>query len=340
MTGLRHVAYQIRRRIAAQALILLYHRVANLPLDPYLLGVTPEHFAQHLEVVRKQGYPIRLQELTQGLRDGHLPNRAIVITFDDGYRDNLYNAKPLLERYDTPATVFVTTRSLTQAGEFWWDELSRLLLQPGTLPEVLHLTINGIGYQYKLGEARHYGEDDYHRHRGWHVERVDDPSQRQHLFRSFYGLLFSLGEQERRQALNELGTQISLHPIDDSIERGLSPDEVIKLAEEGLIEIGAHTVTHPALAMLSVVAQREEIWQSKQQLEQVLGYPMRTFAYPHGSLTPETVAIVRDTGFVGAGSSEPDVVWSNADRFQLPRVAVRDWDGEVFARWIRGWFGG
>jgi peptidoglycan/xylan/chitin deacetylase (PgdA/CDA1 family) len=338
--SLRRAALRLKHKIATKALILLYHRVDELPSDPYLLGVTPEHFAEHLEVVRKQGYPVRLQELAEGLQDGHLRDRAIVITFDDGYSDNLYYAKPLLERCDIPATVFVTTKYMAHAREFWWDELAKLLLRPGTLPTVLDVKVNGTTHRYDLGEAADYVEDDYRRHRDWHVERVDDPSPRQHLFRSFYHMLFPLLEEERQQVLDQLRTRIGLNHKHGSTDRGMSPDEIIHLAKDGLVEIGAHTVTHPALATLSVDAQREEILRSKHRLEQVLGYPVRTFAYPHGSFTRETVGIVRDAGFVCAGSSEPDLVWSNANLFQLPRVAVRDWNGDTFARWLNGWFGG
>jgi hypothetical protein len=71
----------------------------------------------------------------------------------------------------------------------------------------------------------------------------------------------------------------------------------------------------------------------------MLGHPVHAFAYPHGSFTPETIGIIRDVGFVCAGSSEPDMVCSNTDCFLLPRVAVRDWDSAAFTRWLRGWLG-
>jgi peptidoglycan/xylan/chitin deacetylase (PgdA/CDA1 family) len=71
-------------------------------------------------VLRKHGYPLSLRELFQGLHEGRLPQRAIVLTFDNGYADRLYAAKPLLERFHIPATVFITTGSL--GHEFWWDE--------------------------------------------------------------------------------------------------------------------------------------------------------------------------------------------------------------------------
>ncbi|HSE98315.1 MAG TPA: polysaccharide deacetylase family protein, partial [Blastocatellia bacterium] len=139
---LRRTAQSIRNRLARQAVILLYHRIADSASDPWSLCVTPQHFAEHLEVLAKHGFVVRLERLARALDGGRLPHRSAVITFDDGYVDNLWNARPLLEQFDLPATVFVTTGNTGRSREFWWDELERLILQPGTLPESLRLTIN------------------------------------------------------------------------------------------------------------------------------------------------------------------------------------------------------
>jgi peptidoglycan/xylan/chitin deacetylase (PgdA/CDA1 family) len=112
------------------------------------------------------------------------------------------------------------------------------------------------------------------------------------------------------------------------------------MAEDGLVEIGSHTVTHPVLATLPVTAQRDEIRQSKAGLEDILGCEVTSFSYPHGSYTPETVDLLREAGFTQACSSIADVVWQSTDGFQLPRRIVKDWDGEAFARRLEEWFSG
>jgi peptidoglycan/xylan/chitin deacetylase (PgdA/CDA1 family) len=139
----RRTAQWVRNRFVRGALILLYHRVSALPSDPQLLCVTPAHFAEHLEILRTQAQPISLQQLVQASRDGGLPERAVALIFDEGYFDNLENARPLSERYDIPATLFVTTGHLGHAREFRWDELDRLVLQPGVLPPTLRLHVQG-----------------------------------------------------------------------------------------------------------------------------------------------------------------------------------------------------
>src|SRR5262249_25579486 len=149
----RRVARPLRNYLTSRGLILLYHRVAEVQSDPWLLSVTPGHFAEQLTVLRKLGRPTRLRHLAQSLREGTRLYRPLVITFDDGYADNLYKAKPLLERYEIPATVFLTAGYLGQDREFWWDELERLLLQAETLPRALSLNINGRTYHWDLGDA-------------------------------------------------------------------------------------------------------------------------------------------------------------------------------------------
>jgi peptidoglycan/xylan/chitin deacetylase (PgdA/CDA1 family) len=106
--------------------ILLYHRVAELESDPQQLAVTPARFEEHLRVLRAACTPVALADVPRLLRARKLPKRPVAVTFDDGYRDNLHEAKPLLERHGVPATVFVASGYVGRGTEFWWDELERL----------------------------------------------------------------------------------------------------------------------------------------------------------------------------------------------------------------------
>lgn len=225
---LRRAVRRLRNIVAPPSLILLYHRVAEVGLDPWSLCVTPQHFAEHLEVLQKHTRPMQLQQLTQALQDGKRLHQSAIITFDDGYADNLYNAKPLLERYNIPATVFVTTGGVGHEREFWWDELERLLLQPSVLPKTLHLSINGRNYQWELGEAAYYSEDAYQCHRCWHVdEEQDDPSPRHFLYRSLWQLLHPMLEGERLMVLDELLTWAGAEPVCRPTHRSLKKQKCL-----------------------------------------------------------------------------------------------------------------
>ena len=323
--------------------ILLYHRVCELSSDPQRLCVSPKHFAEHLEYLRGHGCVISLSALAEKLEAKVLPGRFVAVTFDDGYSDNLYEAKPLLERYRTPATVFVTGGCVRQEREFWWDELDRLLLQPGRLPETLQLNIGGNLFRLALGKAAHYTGEDYCRCRGWNMEERHDPSAHQSIYRALCKLLGPLPESERRKALDGLLAWAGAEPAIRASHRVLSGKEALQMEEGGLVEVGAHAMTHPVLSSLPSAAQRSEILRSKTLLEDILGRRVQAFSYPYGShsdYTGETVSMVREAGFVCACSNFAGFVGRGTELFQLPRLLVRDWDGGEFASRLGKWFDG
>jgi hypothetical protein len=215
-----------------------------------------------------------------------------------------------------------------------------LLLQPGTLPPQLELSLDGHAWQWELGEAATYTTADYQRDRNWHIEREDDPTPRHRLHRSLYQLLHNLTERDKQQLLGNLRKWAGAEPNGRPTHRTLSHHELIQSAQDNLVEIGAHTVTHAPLATLLVAAQQDEIRHSRARIENMLNRPVMSFAYPHGSYTQETVAIVRDAGFSFACSSDTAAVKRGNDPFRLPRMSMRNWDGETFARWLKAWLRG
>lgn len=324
-----------------RGVILLYHRICDLPSDPQLLCVSPRHFAEHLEYLRRHHHLMTLEAVVQGDKDLRFPKHAVVVTLDDGYADNLWNAKPLLEQYDVSATVFVVTGMLGQGREFWWDELDKLLLQPGTLPPTLHLTVKEHPCPWELGEASHYTEEDFGHHRGWNILKEESPTARHQLYRELLQLLRPLPSDQQQKILGELRTWARADSTGRLTHRTLTPTEVLRLSEGGLITIGSHTVSHSVLSGLPAAAQRVEIQQSKTDLEGILGCQITSFSYPYGSpsdYTSQTVTFVQDTGFACACSNVTSAVWHGSDRFQLPRMLVRDWDVDTFARRLSRWF--
>ncbi len=339
----RKAARWIRGRFSSGALILVYHRIAEIPGDPQLLGVAPERFAEHLEVLRKAARPMRLLDLARDLRDGTIPARAVVLTFDDGYADNLYAAKPLLERFDVPATVYVTTGFIGATREFWWDELDRLLLRPETLPESLSAEIGGATLRWVLSEPKRPNNSDLARRRGWSVAEPRDPGPRQRAYRELCAVLRGLRAPEQDALLERLATWSGGDRRARETHRALTAEEVRRIAEGGLVDVGPHTVTHPVLSSLPGEEQRREIQDSRRDLEGLVGRRVESFAYPYGdksSYDAGTVALIQDAGFSCACANEPDSVHRGADRFRLPRFVVRDWDREEFAGRLEGWFGG
>jgi peptidoglycan/xylan/chitin deacetylase (PgdA/CDA1 family) len=357
----RQAAQWLRKQVAPQVLVLMYHRVIELPSDPYELIVTPRHFEEQMEVLRKFYRPIPLPQLAGALRDEarprrltgleelgdvwrgeNLPRNAVVLTFDDGYVDNLLNAKPILERYEVPATVFVATGYVGKGWEFWWDELQHQVLEPGTLPETVHIDLPGEALEFSLGEAATYTETAYQALRYWNGSMPETPGPRQQFLMALIDRLRPLPEADQRHALNQL-MELTGKTTQREEYRQVTVEELCRLGDGGLIEIGAHTMTHPMLSAHPPEVQREEILQSRFGLEEMLGRPVTNFAYPFGATehyNEDTVAILRDNGFTATVTTTPGLVQRTTDRYQLPRHVVRDWDGNTFAAKLEEFFHG
>jgi len=338
--GARRALRKIRNRVRPGILILVYHRITQLERDPYRLCVTPRHFAEHLEVLQKQHLVISLKDVVNARRSGTVPRRAVVLTFDDGYADNLENASPLLRQYGAPATLFVVSGSIGNEREFWWDELDRILLQPGKLPDELNLKVGGTDRRWSLGSASAFSAGDAARFAAWHLYQKDDPHPRFALFRTMQSLLRSVPGDERWRLLDGLAAWAGVGLAGRVSHRILDREELTKLTEGALVEVGAHTVTHPVLSSLPAFAQRTEIRGSKAMLQEALGGPVTSFAYPHGTrqdYTTESTEIVREEGFACAVSVYFGRVNAWTDLYQLPRVVAEDYDGDEFEKRLNAW---
>ena len=335
---LRHYAKLLRSYTQRHVFVLLYHRVANLQADPFKLSVTPENFSQQMEVLRRFWNPISLDDLIHGLKSRKLPRRAVLVTFDDGYADNLHNARPILERYEIPAVVFVIAGSVGAQREFWWDELEKILLQPGTLPEEFNFRVNGIEKRWTLGKsAVLYSEEDYRAHIRWYFGK-EPPTERHGLYVDLYHLIKPLSPHLQDETLETLRVWSRCRAVASNLP--MTTAELQTLRRDNLVEVGAHTVSHPILSSLAFESQRLEIIQSRRLLQEIVDRPITGFAYPYGGdgdYTRETVGIVRKAGFEAAFSTASAPIHNESDVFRLPRKWVRDWNGEQFASCVQRW---
>lgn len=337
----RRWARQARALVEARVAVLLYHRVAEPPADPQLLCVTPQRFAEQMEEVRRRYRVLRVSELAAALRARRLPHRAVVVTFDDGYVDNLQHAAPVLRQLEVPAMVFVATGDLDAGTRFWWDELERALLEPVELPPIIAVTINGTLHRWELGTAARYPEELRRRHREWSVADATDPTPRHRAYRELHRLLRPLSPAQRDEAVNQLRRQaVAAAPV-QPVARGVTRAELCQLAAGGLIEIGAHTVNHPQLAALPRDVQEFETRESKRHLETLLGVRVAAFAYPYGdpaSVSEDSVAAVRAASYELAFMNVAAAVTHRTDHYRIPRYQVGNWRGDELAGQLRTWF--
>lgn len=310
----------LQARILGGALILGYHRISATKEDVYEVCVSPENFAKHMEALRKYENPISLSQLVQCLKQNSLPPKSVAVTFDDGYVDNLQVAKPILEKYAIPATVFICTGYLGR--EFWWDELARLVLSSRADPRALRLRLGSAQFKWNPPQANsEMGNSEVHRQ----------------LRRALYHFLLSLDVENQNHAMGLIRSWSEVSTPEIAAPRAMNEEELLRLVDGRLIELGAHTRHHPMLPQLSFERQKEEIHSSKEDLEALLGEKIAGFSYPNGRATADAKRLVREMGFSYACTSLHDVIRPGSDVYELTRFWQQDADGERFVKGLNRW---
>ena len=278
--------------------ILMYHRVVERtdPLFPYVPSATV--FDRHMEAVAHGFHCLPLSEAIERLSKRSLPPRAACVTFDDGYRDNITVAAPILARHKIPGTIFVATGFL-DGGRMWNDSVIEAIRCANG--PAIDLTQLGLG-KYIL---------------------VDDES-RTSTIHALIDKLKYLPFAERSEKVHALCDILGVSLPNDLM---MSSSDV-RLAHELNIEIGGHTKNHPILARLGDAEARAEIGDGKDQLESLLKEKITLFAYPNGRPDQDYhlrhAAMVKELGYRAACSTASGVADSTSDLFQLPRYAP--WD--------------
>jgi peptidoglycan/xylan/chitin deacetylase (PgdA/CDA1 family) len=311
----------------------MYHRVAEESHDPWDLCVTPEHFAQQMSVLQRTTDCLDLSVLCERRWPHRFDKVRLAVTFDDGYRDNIVYALPILERFNIPATIFIVSGSIGSSREFWWDALERCLLRPRTLPATLELEVAGVVHNWTLSPEGEEGASS-----AWRANDEGPSTPRQIVFLELWNLLVVLDAEERDRLLDTLMTWASVDSRPPADRLAMTVAELVRLARHPLIQIGCHTVGHRPLPSLSPSAQRQEIKGCRDALEEWIGRPVTTFSYPYGRHNRVTSTIVRDLAFRLACTSRPATMHPLAGRWTLPRLQATDQDGDGFARWLRAYF--
>lgn len=307
--------------------ILMYHRVATPPVDPWGLAVHPDRFEQQLAVLRRLRRPLPMSEFIERLERGTLPPDAVAVTFDDGYVDNLTEARPRLAAAGVPATLFLTTGFVGQHHEYWWDELARgILLKAAPVREDVQVGDTTISVAF--GDA----DECDGTWRAWQEPRTE----REAAYVIVWKHLRDASAPAREHAMVQLRAVLQIPPPDPG-DLPMNASQVAALAADGWFEFGGHTATHPVLPALAPEQRRREIARGRSECERLVGSRITGFAYPHGALDDDSRAAVRDCGLAWACSTESRPVPArDFNRYALPRVSVLDWDGAAFERALEG----
>jgi peptidoglycan/xylan/chitin deacetylase (PgdA/CDA1 family) len=319
-------------------LVPMYHRIATPSVDPWDIAVSPENFAQHLEVFGDWARCRTFGELAAALHGDAKERRSVAITFDDGYVDNLTTALPLLEKHDAPATVFILTSTIGAGKEFWWDALARVFLTTPRLPRVLELDVLGGARRWDLGDGADCTPEELRTFRRWRMrDGPRHPRARtlgevwRTLFESPRDITESLLAQVIAWSGGDREGPADGHPVTEA--------ELARLAGSRLVEIGGHTMRHPALDTLTPKEAEKEISGGRRILVERTGRDVTTFAYPFGRCGGRVPDIVRDAGFSAACTAAQFLAIGRTDPYRIPRLIMRDWDGETLARMLRQFAG-
>jgi peptidoglycan/xylan/chitin deacetylase (PgdA/CDA1 family) len=238
--------------------------------------------------------------------------------------DNLTAGKPRLSAADVPATVFLATGYLDNPEEFWWDELSRLVLA-GEGSRSFELVAGTKAVHVDLGANATAHADG--------SMPMTTLRPRQAALTEIWEALRRLDRDECRSVMAKIRSVLTDR---GNVERGraMTRSEVQTLVADGLVTIGAHTVTHPLLTSLGAEALQNEITRSKSDCEALLGAEITGFAYPYGDFDDGARKSVSAAGFGFACTTRHAAVGTESDLLLLPRVQVRNWDGDAFQRVI------
>jgi peptidoglycan/xylan/chitin deacetylase (PgdA/CDA1 family) len=265
--------------------------------------VTPEFLDQVLASIRRANLDIvSLDEAHRRLVEGDFRRRFVCLTFDDGYRDNLEYAFPVLKKHDAPFTLYIPTSFPDHVGDLWWMTLEAAIARNTRIA----LTMDGKDRSYDCGTTdEKYALFD---HIYWWLRSFDD-------------------ENEMRQAVRDLGSRYGANPDEFCAQECLTWGELAELASDPLTTIGAHTVNHVMLKKASEAAARTEMRMSGATIEAALGVKPKHFAYPIGDRTsagPRDFRIAAELGYLTAVTTRPGVLFPEHRQHMtaLPRISL------------------
>ena len=328
------------------AIILMYHRVMPNDTDriprkeweryrslPGIV-VTPQMFESQIRFLSQSCSVISLAKLMDCFEGGEkLPPRAVVITFDDGWRDNCDYAFPILKRYGLSATIFLTANYIDSTNVFWPERVIASLLEVSSegataagqlaseLTPAFGAVVKAIAVQPRSGR----------------IELLD-------------GLINEMKNwpTETRERALELLTRVAKKADMKSGVRVMLDWNEIREMQAGGVSFGSHCLSHELLTSLDRTQQERELTESKEVLERRLGIPVEAVAYPNGNFNAEIKGFAARAGYRCALSVQRGSVSASDDRFELRRVNVHQgcsrglFDGfarGLFACYIEGILG-
>lgn len=295
----------IRKLSRSRGVILTLHRVVPEPPEEFspnaILQVTPEFLEAAILGVRELGLDIvPLDEaIDRIVAPGAAGRKFVVFTFDDGYRDNLEHALPILRKHKCPFTLYVPTALVEARGEIWWQALEDIIARE----DLIAIEQTGDRFQTR------------------------DLAGKQAAYAELYARMRAMPELARVALIRSMAARYRLDLRAHCRSLIMDWHELRIFADDPLCTIGAHTVHHYELAKLSAEDARSEIVLSRDILAGRLGKAPRHLSYPIGgraSAGPREYRMASDLGFRSAVTTLPGGLYhAHAEALTaLPRVSL------------------
>ena len=291
--------------------ILVFHSVSDIE-NNFVRGtedvwILVSLFKEHLAYIRKYYNIISLQALIESLKEGKVPERSAIITFDDGFSDNYHFAYPILKKHKIPATIFLTTEAIDNRKPIWIQKVNYL--------------INEFGIEKVVNRMR--GLSNFPKFEPF-MKQANSGNSLQKQFE--HVLAYNVAKDIREQTLTRLFGEfdISMENIFSKNKIFLSWTEINKLKADGIC-FGNHGESHTPFSALSYDDQKAEIYNSKRIIEQRINQDFLPFAYPFGQkrdFTSITKRFIDEAGHDCILTAMPTLINSNTSLEELGRIVI------------------
>jgi peptidoglycan/xylan/chitin deacetylase (PgdA/CDA1 family) len=312
---LKHSASRRLRRpqVWDRRFVFLYHRIASPKHDPFALSVEASQFQDHLDILRSHCELLPLEDLLDTRRSTQ--SVLASITFDDGYTDNLTTASPILQRAGIPATFFICTGYLGDVRGFWWDRVASAIA-----------VTNIAAPSFQLTEEIPFTAD------------LSSPDGRHRATLEVASRLQRMHPAQRDRVVEEL-ERVLLAATADTREACPILDEagVRELGSQPLVQLGAHTHSHPALSVLTREEQLAEIVRGATRLQEITGSRPKFVAYPYGSAqdySEDSCLAARAAALEAAFVNHGGPFDPQREPYRVPRYYVPPLPAEEFRSWL------
>ena len=294
-------------------LVLLYHRIAppggrgDAPGYGVERGLPVDAFEAQMRFLLEHFRPARLRDLVPHAE----PHEGVCfgVSFDDGYRDNLTLAAPVLERLGIPALIFLTTDFVGTQRLFWWERLGGLLRATRASRLELGAVAPELGARWAL--PREFG--------------LDDERARGEAHRLISMALMRTPPSEIDGILARLASALGVRLRDEGREAPLLDWNDVRRWRAAGMDVGAHGASHANLGLVSDAEADREVRESLAAVARETDSPAEVFAYPYGGPEHRTAGALRAVeahGCRAAFTTDLGVVGPQADRFALPRAGL------------------